>query len=528
MTNPPDMSCKGHLKDFALTIVDTEDGLSPSNMDEVKTASNDLSTSSIQNHLEELNDNIRSFPSLDRLRPYEEKKEISTRNTDESDNDLLTMRRIDNKLPNYALPIRDTEEDESKITDNCEKRNPYRETINGINHALKITDTPVHEVPQLTMGDYCGEYYGKNNDSIQMGKDEESHQYFPFLPQPEYSVPIYVSTPGYINYPVYPIYPQYPDCMRSVGGMEKNTFDKMDIEPSTTTSLSKRQLCKLFIEEGVCNNVADNGHCDDAHGLLCATCKTYALHPFNDKERNEHKTNCEEKFEAKRKMATVISLSKEMQCMICLDLVWNKEAEKERRFGILNSCEHCFCLSCIRKWRMKGSGDVSRETARKCPLCRQSSDFVIPSKFWFETEEDRLKIIEDFREYAKTVDCRLFNRGFGRCKFGNKCFYLHRDPKGNIVELNSPAKRSNRRLFLGHNHYFFSNDSDYGRSTNDEMGIDYHLRLDDYSSDEDDDFSLDDDYPTRWSDASFSFDGSDDDLLADLLSNVNPYDIDID
>jgi E3 ubiquitin-protein ligase makorin len=43
--------------------------------------------------------------------------------------------------------------------------------------------------------------------------------------------------------------------------------------------------------------------------------------------------------------------SKEMSCGICMEVVMEKEPPNERRFGILSHCCHCFCLSCIRKWR---------------------------------------------------------------------------------------------------------------------------------------------------------------------------------
>lgn len=34
-----------------------------------------------------------------------------------------------------------------------------------------------------------------------------------------------------------------------------------------------------------------------------------------------------------------------------MDMILEKEPPNERRFGILEKCNHVFCLSCIRKWR---------------------------------------------------------------------------------------------------------------------------------------------------------------------------------
>ena len=38
------------------------------------------------------------------------------------------------------------------------------------------------------------------------------------------------------------------------------------------------------------------------------------------------------------------------------------------RFGILPSCNHCFCLPCIRKWRQ--AKQFEHKIIRACPECR--------------------------------------------------------------------------------------------------------------------------------------------------------------
>lgn len=45
-----------------------------------------------------------------------------------------------------------------------------------------------------------------------------------------------------------------------------------------------------------------------------------------------------------------LARSREQTCGICYEVVMEKP-ERENRFGILPNCNHCFCLSCIRKWR---------------------------------------------------------------------------------------------------------------------------------------------------------------------------------
>jgi E3 ubiquitin-protein ligase makorin len=67
-------------------------------------------------------------------------------------------------------------------------------------------------------------------------------------------------------------------------------------------------------------------------------------------------------------------------------LIWS-----ERRFGILSGCDHCFCLSCIRKWR--NSLHTSKKIIRACPICREISYLVIPSEVWITDQEDKDKLL---------------------------------------------------------------------------------------------------------------------------------------
>jgi hypothetical protein len=61
------------------------------------------------------------------------------------------------------------------------------------------------------------------------------------------------------------------------------------------------------------------------------------------------------------------------ECVICTDSI-RKRGEK---FGMLENCDHAFCLSCIRSWR-KQKENQDRINLRMCPVCRNESFFVIP------------------------------------------------------------------------------------------------------------------------------------------------------
>lgn len=56
-------------------------------------------------------------------------------------------------------------------------------------------------------------------------------------------------------------------------------------------------------------------------------------------------------FEVDMEKAFAAQHSEDKVCSICMEVVYEKAAASERRFGILSSCCHTYCLSCIRQWR---------------------------------------------------------------------------------------------------------------------------------------------------------------------------------
>lgn len=42
--------------------------------------------------------------------------------------------------------------------------------------------------------------------------------------------------------------------------------------------------------------------------------------------------------------------------------------------------------------------------------------------------------------YCSTKDCKYFNKGRGKCPFGNKCFYLHALPDGTKTDVGPPVR----------------------------------------------------------------------------------------
>ncbi|KAK3730772.1 hypothetical protein RRG08_015689 [Elysia crispata] len=183
--------------------------------------------------------------------------------------------------------------------------------------------------------------------------------------------------------------------------------------------------------------------CKHLHGDICDMCGMPKLHPLNAQKKEEHTRECLERHEREMKEAFALQASEKKECEICLENVLQQKSRRQtntdRRFGILENCNHCFCLSCIKKWR--GNKDSSIEMQKFCPTCRTHSDFVTPSKYWVETSEEKAKLIKDYKEMLKSKPCRFFKKGKGECPFDRKCFYLHALADGTVVERNQVKRR---------------------------------------------------------------------------------------
>lgn len=60
---------------------------------------------------------------------------------------------------------------------------------------------------------------------------------------------------------------------------------------------------------------------------------------------------CMSTFEHEMEKAFAFQASQDKVCSICMEVILEKASASERRFGILSSCNHTYCLSCIRQWR---------------------------------------------------------------------------------------------------------------------------------------------------------------------------------
>lgn len=109
------------------------------------------------------------------------------------------------------------------------------------------------------------------------------------------------------------------------------------------------------------------------------------------------------------------------ECSICLEPV----IANGRQYGILDGCDHTFCLRCIRNWRSTYDKRTSKHHFRTCPTCRRNSYLVIPSDHVIKSGPEKDDLIADYKAVLKSIPCRHFMKGRGECPFMNSCNYAH-------------------------------------------------------------------------------------------------------
>ncbi|XP_002718332.1 probable E3 ubiquitin-protein ligase makorin-3 [Oryctolagus cuniculus] len=168
--------------------------------------------------------------------------------------------------------------------------------------------------------------------------------------------------------------------------------------------------------------------CMYLHGEICDMCGLQALHPLDAAQRADHRKACVEAHEKDMELSFAVQRSMDKVCGICMEVVYDKVNPSDRRFGILSNCNHPFCLKCIRRWRR--ARHFENRIVKSCPQCRVTSNFVIPSEFWVEEEEEKQRLIQQYKEALSNKPCRYFAEGRGHCPFGEHCFYKHSYPEG--------------------------------------------------------------------------------------------------
>ena len=147
-----------------------------------------------------------------------------------------------------------------------------------------------------------------------------------------------------------------------------------------------KQLTIADAEESQCKYYKTNEcrygeRCVYVHASPCNQCGRNCLHPTHKPQRRFHRKNCLKKDQNGLEHSFTVKM-KEKTCGICLDVVQEKPKE-EAMFGILSSCTHCFCFSCIKTWQARQGEDIVH-----CPECRQVSN-ILKSSVWTEDSQEK-------------------------------------------------------------------------------------------------------------------------------------------
>ncbi|XP_054551432.1 probable E3 ubiquitin-protein ligase makorin-3 [Talpa occidentalis] len=197
--------------------------------------------------------------------------------------------------------------------------------------------------------------------------------------------------------------------------------------------LTEREQVAVGMGEQLCRDAAmgqcfRGESCVYLHGEICDMCGLQVLHPVNAVQRAEHIKACIEVHEKDMELSFAVQRSIDKVCGICMEVIFERAKSADCRFGILSNCNHTFCLKCIRRWRT--AKQFENRIIKSCPQCRVTSNFVIPSEFWVEEEDEKQKLIQQYKEAMRNKTCRYFSVGRRCCPFGEKCFYKHAEPEG--------------------------------------------------------------------------------------------------
>ncbi|KAL3758988.1 hypothetical protein ACHAWU_003059 [Discostella pseudostelligera] len=187
------------------------------------------------------------------------------------------------------------------------------------------------------------------------------------------------------------------------------------------TATATGRLCRFYFQNGICRNgdTCRFSHHAPNHMTREEALKTIPC-PYFASGTCRFGDNCALQHHEIRINADIDAI-----CGICLENV----QDAKRNFGLLSCCSHPFCFSCLMEWRTEGSSEVA--SRRVCPTCRKSSDYVVPSKFMPTNDEEKQRILLNYKAYCATLLCKRFEVGIlGSCPFGSDCFYAHVNSKG--------------------------------------------------------------------------------------------------
>lgn len=155
--------------------------------------------------------------------------------------------------------------------------------------------------------------------------------------------------------------------------------------PANMNIIEKETALEIKLCPYMMNGKCEYEMCQYVHGDICDLCGCAVLNPVDSEQRKKHisvswceffkflfgfsnsynnglkyiciyQQECIRQHEVDMELSFAIARSKDKTCGVCFEIVMDKKPG-DTRFGILPNCNHCFCLSCIRKWRQETEFD---------------------------------------------------------------------------------------------------------------------------------------------------------------------------
>ena len=240
----------------------------------------------------------------------------------------------------------------------------------------------------------------------------------------------------------YPKMPNNEDGVYFYGASIQNSTDTF-VKSTNVISYGKilEREKKLLVEKGVYATPGQGSSCVGSRDKLCpffqqgycrfgSKCKL--LHDqINDDIKSSHSVNFTEKPWEDPMIQEEVKQSKDVECGICACKILE---ETKDRFGLLVSCDHAFCLSCIRTLRRNESLKFDKKSVRLCPICRLKSDFVVPSNRLILDRGRKRDLLITYLSKLNDKRCKYYPK----CPFGTSCFYAHINKDGKRVTYEAP------------------------------------------------------------------------------------------
>ncbi|CAI2377164.1 unnamed protein product [Moneuplotes crassus] len=132
------------------------------------------------------------------------------------------------------------------------------------------------------------------------------------------------------------------------------------------------------------------------------------LHPSIIKELSQRDNSTEDK-----------------ECCLCHQMI----LENNRKFALLQRCDHIFCQKCVKEnwdnWKGPRPNSTLLKNTRECPQCHNFTFMVIISEVYYPQSFSKSLLIYEHKHYLRRIPCRKFHSDKSKCSEEDYCPFKH-------------------------------------------------------------------------------------------------------